>query len=435
MEKKPKQSFWQIWNLSFGFMGVQVCCSMQYANSSTILEILGADLSHLNFFWLAAPLFGLIAHPLVGIRSDRGWSRFGRRIPYIVCAALLSTLTFLLMPNVSTLFAFAPLLIAGVTLFFMDLSLQVSMQPLRAMVGDMLNHDQKTKGYVVQSIIINIGAVIGSLLPFLLTLGGVSDSAPQGVIPNHIRYSYFIAAAIIVITVMITALKTKEYTPEQMAHFNGDTSNTKPKGRSLLQLLRSAPRVMYQLSLVQFFSWGGFVIMWAYLKPAITGVVTSHHSGELLSMGETQSWVGVLSAVYPIAAFALSFLIANLVTKCGRKLIYRSSLLLGALGFGGLYLLHDQYLMLLPMIGIGAAWAGILSMPYSILARAVDAENMGVYMGLFNITVISPQIFLGLCGGLIIEHLCNLNPHNMLLMAAISMLIAALAVSVVKESK
>lgn len=299
---KPKLSFWQIWNLSFGFLGVQIGYSLQNSNTSSIFESLGADVSHLSYFWLAAPLAGMIIQPIIGLFSDGTWTRLGRRIPYILGGSIVSALALALMPNCPRLLAFAPLAMGAFILLFMDLSFNVTMQPFRALVADMLDDRQKTQGYVVQTFLINLGAVIGAILPLIMTQLGVSDEAEPGSVPEHIAYSYYIGGAILLLTVLVTSFKTKEYPPEEFARYNDLKPEPEGPRPGFMTLMRNIPQAMVRLGVTQFFSWAALFLMWTYLKPAITGVVTDHATGEILSAGATQTWVGVLNGTYPIPA-------------------------------------------------------------------------------------------------------------------------------------
>jgi sugar transporter len=431
--KKPNLSFWKIWNLSFGFLGVQIGYSLQNSNTSTIFESLGADVHQLSYFWLAAPIAGLIVQPIVGLFSDGTWTRFGRRIPFIMGGALVSAFALLLMPNAPVLLAFAPLAMGAFILLFMDLSFNVTMQPFRALVADMLNDGQKTTGYVVQTFLINLGAVVGAVLPLLMTWLGVSDEARAGEVSDHIAYSYYIGGAILLITVLVTSFKTKEYPPKEFAEYNDIPQEQAAERPSFVSLIRDIPRVMLQLGVVQFFSWAALFLMWTYLKPAITGVVTDHATGAVLGDGATQTWVGVLNGTYPVPACIASLFIGSIAARYGNKTVYAVSLLLGAVGFAGLCLLHDQYALMLPMIGIGIAWAAILAMPYAILSRAVEPRRMGVYMGIFNFTITVPQIAIGLTGGLIVKYLFASDASAMIALAGVFMLLAAVAVGFVKD--
>lgn len=430
---KPKLSFWQIWNLSFGFLGVQIGYSLQNSNTSSIFESLGADVSHLSYFWLAAPLAGMIIQPIIGLFSDGTWTRLGRRIPYILGGSIVSALALALMPNCPRLLAFAPLAMGAFILLFMDLSFNVTMQPFRALVADMLDDRQKTQGYVVQTFLINLGAVIGAILPLIMTQLGVSDEAEPGIVPEHIAYSYYIGGAILLLTVLVTSFKTKEYPPEEFARYNDLKPEPEGPRPGFMTLMRNIPQAMVRLGVTQFFSWAALFLMWTYLKPAITGVVTDHATGEILSAGATQTWVGVLNGTYPIPACIAALFLGRIAARWGNRPVYAACLLLGAAGFAGLCLLHNQYALMIPMVGIGIAWAGILAMPYAILSRAVEPRHMGVYMGIFNFTITIPQIVIGLTGGAIVKYCFASNAVWMLALAGLFMLLAALSVGFVRE--
>ena len=430
---KPKLSFWQIWNLSFGFLGVQIGYSLQNSNTSSIFESLGADVSHLSYFWLAAPLAGMIIQPIIGLFSDGTWTRLGRRIPYILGGSIVSALALALMPNCPRLLAFAPLAMGAFILLFMDLSFNVTMQPFRALVADMLDDRQKTQGYVVQTFLINLGAVIGAILPLIMTQLGVSDEAEPGSVPEHIAYSYYIGGAILLLTVLVTSFKTKEYPPEEFARYNDLKPEPEGPRPGFMTLMRNIPQAMVRLGVTQYFSWAALFLMWTYLKPAITGVVTDHATGEILSAGATQTWVGVLNGTYPIPACIAALFLGRIAARWGNRPVYAACLLLGAAGFAGLCLLHNQYALMIPMVGIGIAWAGILAMPYAILSRAVEPRHMGVYMGIFNFTITIPQIVIGLTGGAIVKYCFASNAVWMLALAGLFMLLAALSVGFVRE--
>ena len=430
---KPKLSFWQIWNLSFGFLGVQIGYSLQNSNTSSIFESLGADVSHLSYFWLAAPLAGMIIQPIIGLFSDGTWTRLGRRIPYILGGSIVSALALALMPNCPRLLAFAPLAMGAFILLFMDLSFNVTMQPFRALVADMLDDRQKTQGYVVQTFLINLGAVIGAILPLIMTQLGVSDEAEPGSVPEHIAYSYYIGGAILLLTVLVTSFKTREYPPEEFARYNDLKPEPEGPRPGFMTLMRNIPQAMVRLGVTQFFSWAALFLMWTYLKPAITGVVTDHATGEILSAGATQTWVGVLNGTYPILACIAALFLGRIAARWGNRPVYAACLLLGAAGFAGLCLLHNQYALMIPMVGIGIAWAGILAMPYAILSRAVEPRHMGVYMGIFNFTITIPQIVIGLTGGAIVKYCFASNAVWMLALAGLFMLLAALSVGFVHE--
>ena len=360
---------------------------------------------------------------------------FGRRIPYILGGSIISTLALALMPNCPRLLAIAPLAMGAFILLFMDLSFNVTMQPFRALVADMLDDSQKTRGYVVQTFLINLGAVIGAILPLLMTWCGVSDEAAPGTVPSHIAYSYYIGGAILLLTVLVTSFRTREYPPEEFARYNNIHPEEEQTPRpGFITLMRNIPPVMLRLGVTQFFSWAALFLMWTYLKPAITGVVTDHATGELLTTGATQTWVGVLNGTYPIPACIAALFLGRIAARWGNRTVYAGSLLLGAAGFAGLCLLHDQYALMLPMVGIGIAWAGILAMPYAILSRSVEPRHMGVYMGIFNFTITLPQIVIGLSGGAIVKYCFANEAVWMLALAALFMLLAALSVAFVREA-
>lgn len=337
------------------------------------------------------------------------------------------------MPNCPRLLAFAPLAMGAFILLFMDLSFNVTMQPFRALVADMLDDRQKTQGYVVQTFLINLGAVIGAILPLIMTQLGVSDETEPGSVPEHIAYSYYIGGAILLLTVLVTSFKTREYPPEEFACYNDLKPEPEGPRPGFMTLMRNIPQAMVRLGVTQFFSWAALFLMWTYLKPAITGVVTDHATGEILSAGATQTWVGVLNGTYPIPACIAALFLGRIAARWGNRPVYAACLLLGAAGFAGLCLLHNQYALMIPMVGIGIAWAGILAMPYAILSRAVEPRHMGVYMGIFNFTITIPQIVIGLTGGAIVKYCFASNAVWMLALAGLFMLLAALSVGFVRE--
>lgn len=438
MKQKPKLSFWQIWNLSFGFLGVQIGYSLQNSNTSSIFSSLGADTSQLSLFWLAAPVAGMVIQPIVGMLSDDSWNRLGRRKPYILGGAIISTIALMLMPNCPKMLAFAPLLMGALILLFMDLSFNVTMQPFRALVSDMLPDSQKTKGYVVQTFLINLGAVIGGVLPWLMTriLGAmdVDLTTEPGHVPVAICWAYYIGGALLLLSVLVTVFKVREYPPKEFDEYNGITEEQeKAPKESFIKLLGKTPKVMLQLAVTQFFSWGALFIMWTFLFPSINGVVTDG-AGVLLSSEDASNWVGILNAVYPIPACIAALFMTGLAERFGNKPVYGICLLFGAAGFMTLPLLSNQYALMIPMIGIGIAYAAILAMPYSILSKALDARRTGVFMGIFNFTITIPQIVIGAIGGIILKHCFDMNTPMMLVLAGVFMVLAAVSVYFVKET-
>ena len=435
--QKPKLSFWQIWNLSFGFLGVQIGYSLQNSNTSSIFKSLGADTGQLSLFWLAAPIAGMIVQPIIGMLSDDSWTKLGRRRPYIFGGALISTIALMLMPNCPRFLAFAPLIMGAMLLLFMDLSFNVTMQPFRALVSDMLDDSQKTKGYVIQTFLINLGAVIGGVLPWLITkimIGmDVDMTVNPGEVPIAISWAYYIGGALLFISVLVTVFKVKEYPPKEFAEYNGiaDADKNAPK-ENFLQLLGKTPKVMLQLGVTQFFSWGALFIMWTFLFPSIEGVVTNN-AGMALSSTDASNWVGILNAVYPIPACIAAIFMTNIANKFGNKIVYAVCLLFGAIGFCCLPLLHNQFALMIPMIGIGIAYAAILSMPYAILSKALDARRTGVFMGIFNFTITIPQIVIGALGGLILKYFFDMKTPMMLVLAGVFMFLAVVSVYFVKD--
>jgi len=303
--------------------------------------------------------------------------------------------------------AFAPLVMGAIVFLFMDLSFNITMQPFRALVTDMLDDSQKTEGFVVQTFLINLGSIVGALLPLIMTkLFGVSDVATGGEVTKHIAYSYYAGAAILLLTVLVTVFTVKEYPPKEFAEYAENTDSNEPEAqkKSFWQLLKTTPNTMIQLGVTQFFSWAALFLMWNYLKPLISSTFIADG---VVNVGEAQTWTGVLNAVYPVSACVISLMMTGLANKYGNKPVYAATLICGAIGFLTLALTHNKYMMMIPMIFIGIAWAGILAMPYSILARAIDSRASGAYMGIFNFTVTIPQICMGLLGGAIVTLIKN----------------------------
>ncbi len=435
--KKPNLSFWQIWNLSFGFMGVQIGYSLQNGNTSRILSALGANTEHLGFFWLAAPLAGLLVQPIVGLSSDKTWTRLGRRVPFILAGAIVSALAMFFMPNAEYLaYLFAPLFFGAAMLLFMDTSFNVTMQPFRALVGDMVNEDQRNLGYSIQSFLINSGAVVGSLLPFLLTWLGVANIPAEGdkVAPTVI-WSFYLGGAVLLITVLWTSFSTKEYPPKEYEEYNNVTEEEKSH-TSFKSLIQDIPVTMWRLAIVQFFSWFSLFLMWVYTTNGIAENVWNISPGDSrsASFNEAGNWTGVIFAFYSLCAALYSTLIPRLAKLIGRKNTYRWSLILGGLSLLSMVFITDQYVLIGAMVGVGIAWAAILAMPYAILSASLPASRMGVYMGLFNATITIPQICAGLLGGLLLTALGGAS-IMMLGVAGISMILAGISVIFVIEQK
>ena len=439
---KRRLGFLEIWNLSFGYLGVQMGFALQNANASRILSSFGADVHELSWFWIVAPLMGLIVQPIIGHYSDNTWSKFGRRKPYFLLGALLASFGLILMPQAGAFTAIMPALWMGAGfLMIMDASFNIAMEPMRAFVADMLPSDQRTLGYSIQTVIIGLGAVVGSWLPYILSNWfGVSSTATEGEVPFHLILSFIIGAIAIIITVLITIFTTKEYSPEQLEEIK------KSEGRepvieektSLTQIFTdfgNMPKTMKQLGLVQFFTWFALFGMWVYATPAIAHHVynlplTDTHSA---TYNEAGDWVGIIFGVYNGISAIFAFFLPAIALKFGRKTTHAISLICGGLGLISIYFIHDPKLLIISMIGVGIAWASILSMPYAILAGAIPAKKMGVYMGIFNFFICMPQIINALLGGPIVKYFYNDNPIYAIVTSGVALIIAALFVTRVKD--
>lgn len=435
---KPNLSFWQIWNLSFGFLGVQIGYSLQNGNTSRILEALGADVHSIGYFWLAAPLAGLIVQPIIGLSSDKTWTKLGRRIPFIFFGAIVSATAMFFMPNAEYFtYLLPPLAFGAVMLLLMDTSFNVTMQPFRALVGDMVNDEQRNLGFSVQSALINFGAVFGSLLPWILVKIGLSNVPAAGEkVAESVIWSFYIGGAILLGTVLWTVFRTKEYAPKEHAEYNKIDLTTveNKKSENVFKLIENAPKIFWQLGIVQFFSWFALFLMWVYTTRAIANQVWGPTALDAKSIGfnEAGDWTGVMFAFYSGVAAIFSLLIPSIAKSIGRKKTYSFSLFLGGLGLISMFVVEDKNMLLLSISGVGLAWAAILAMPYAMLSGSLPAEKMGVYMGLFNATITIPQITAGLLGSTIIM-LFGGEPMAIIVIAGISMLIAGSAVFFVKE--
>ncbi|MGA9270813.1 MAG: MFS transporter [Lutimonas sp.] len=439
--KKRRLSFWEIWNLSFGFLGIQMGFALQNANASRVLQIFGADVHELSWFWIVAPLTGLIVQPIIGYYSDRTWTRLGRRRPFFLTGALLASAGLILMPNADMFTAFMPALWVGAgMLMIMDASFNIAMEPFRALVADVLPSDQRTLGFSVQTILIGIGAVIGSWLPYVLTNWiGISNTTEPGKVPLSLMLSFIIGAAVLIVSILITVITTKEYSPEEMALMeDAEVEEEKTEEASLLDIFtdfKNMPQTMRQLSWVQFFSWFGLFGMWVFSTPAIAHHVygldlNDTHSNAYQNAGD---WVGILFGVYNAISAIYAFFLPAIAKKLGRKRTHTISLIIGGIGLISIYFAPDQNWLILSMVAIGIAWASILAMPYAILAGSIPAKKMGVYMGIFNFFIVIPQIINALIGGPIVKYLYGGNPIFALVTSGVSFLIAALLVAKVKD--
>ena len=446
MEKR-RLSFWEIWNMSFGFLGIQMGFALQNANASRILQIFGADVHELSWFWIIAPLMGLVVQPIIGHYSDKTWGKFGRRKPFFLVGALLASIGLILMPQAEIFIAFLPALWVGTgMLMIMDASFNIAMEPFRALVGDNLRTDQRTLGFSVQTALIGFGAVIGSWLPYVLTNWfGVSNKNEDGSVPMHLILSFVIGAIILVASILVSIFATKEYSPEELAQFEDEmvhqqtkAADTNPKKSSLLDIFddfRKMPTTMRQLSWVQFFSWFGLFGMWVFTTPAIAhhiyGLpITDSKSEAYQNAGD---WVGVLFGIYNLVSAFYAFALPYIAKKFGRKLTHSISLIIGGFGLISIYFVPNEDWLVLSMIGVGIAWASILSMPYAILAGSISPMKMGVYMGIFNFFIVIPQIINALIGGPLVKYLYNDNAIFALVTSGVSFLIAAVLVVKVQD--
>ena len=436
---KPALSTAQIWNMSMGFLGIQFGFALQNANASRILQNFGADVEHLSWFWLAAPVTGLIVQPIIGHYSDRTWNKLGRRRPYFLTGAILASIALCLMPNSGALASFIPPMFVGAgMLMIMDASINISMEPFRALVGDMLPSEQRTAGFSVQATLIGIGAVVGSFLPYILAEWiGISKVAPAGEVPDNVIFSFYFGAVIFILTIIWTVLKTKEYSPEQLARYNGDDETEEHSGgfMEIFKDFAAMPKTMKQLGIVQFFSWFALFSMWVFSTPAIAQHVygTSINDTSSVAYNDAGNWVGVMFTVYNAVSAVFALILPVIASKIGRKRTHALALLIGAVGFLSIYFIKDPVLLLGAMACVGFAWASILSMPYAILAGAIPAKKMGIYMGIFNFFIVIPQIINGIFGGPMIKRLFDSQAIYALIIAGISLIIAAISVNFVED--
>ena len=421
--------------MSFGFLGIQMGFALQNANASRILQIFGADIHELSWFWLVAPVTGLIVQPIIGYYSDRTWTSLGRRRPFFLTGAILAAIGLVLMPNADWFIAILPSLWVGAgMLFIMDASFNVAMEPFRALVADKLPSDQRTLGFSVQTVLIGIGAVIGSWLPYVLTNWfDISNRAIVGEVPLNLLLSFVIGAAILVGSILVTVITTKEYSPEELEKMDDHVEEPvdEKEKSSLLDIFSDfakMPHTMRQLSWVQFFSWFGLFGMWVFSTPAIAhhiyGLPLSDSSSETYQ--DAGDWVGVLFGVYNAVSAVFAFFLPAIALRIGRKSTHILSLFIGALGMLSIYIMPNEYWLLLSMFAIGIGWASILAMPYAILAGSIPPKKMGVYMGIFNFFIVIPQIVNALVGGLMVKYLYDGNPIYALVTSGIAFLIAAI---------
>ena len=439
-----KLGFWEIWNMSFGFLGIQMGFALQNGNASRILLDYGADVHELSWFWLVAPLTGMIVQPIIGFYSDRTWNRLGRRKPYFLAGTLICCLALVALPNSGAWFqAKSALLIGAGVLMLMDASINVAMEPFRALVADNLPDHQRTYGFTIQTFLIGIGAVVGSWLPWMLhNWMGVSNSNENGGVGDNVIYSFYIGALVFITTILVTIWKTKEYNPEEYQAIHGKVEDEQLGFGQILKDFVKMPATMRQLGLVQFFTWFALFTMWVFTTPALVEHVfqipvdaTGHPIG---ADAEAQAkdagdWVGILFGIYNGISAIYALMLPAIAKRLGRKGTHALSLLAGGISLISIFFIHDKEWLILPMIGIGMAWASILAMPYAILAGSIPSGKMGIYMGIFNFFITLPQIINGIFGGPMVKHLCNGHAIYAIVLGGVFMLSAAVVVVFVKE--
>ena len=486
--QKPQLSFWQIWNMCFGFLGIQFGFALQNANVSRIFQTLGATMDDIPMLWIAAPLTGLIVQPIIGYLSDRTWTGLGRRRPYFLVGAVLASLALFVFPNVPVLW------VAAGMLWVLDASINISMEPFRAFVGDQLSPAQRPAGYAMQSFFIGIGSVVASMLPFLLEKAGVANTAEPGHVPDTVRYAFYAGGVVLLAAIAWTVLRTREYSPEQLAGFDDYRSNEpsrpqplQPVNRNALGIgclliglvsllavwhfgldkqlyilgggiaaygvallasgiasaqgmfatimhdLHSMPTTMRQLAVVQFFSWFALFAMWIYTTAAVTEVHFGSTDTASAAYNEGANWVGVLFAGYNGFAALAAIVIPVMVRQWGLRISHLINTTLGGLGLLSMVWIRDPHMLLLSMVGVGFAWASILSLPYALLSDSVPAEKMGIYMGIFNFFIVIPQLIAASLLGLLLKTFLGGHPINALAIGGISLIIAGLCVLRVRE--
>ncbi len=498
MRTKPKLSFWQIWNMSFGFLGIQFGFALQNANVSRIFETLGAKIEDIPILWIAAPVTGLIIQPIIGHYSDKTWCRWGRRRPYFLIGAIFASLSLFIMPNSPALW------IAAGMLWIMDASINISMEPFRAFVGDMLPSEQRTRGFAMQSFFIGTGAIVASFLPYIMTNWfNIANTAPKGIIPDSVKYSFYLGGAVFILAVLWTVIRTKEYSPKQLEEFaeeseahvdtqviaNADSNyeakkqfktgyistitgliltgilyliNVKPevyifsigitifgliqfvsfsflrksKSNALTSIMtdfNNMPKTMKQLAVVQFFSWFALFAMWIYTTAGVTEHIYHTTDASSALYNEGANWVGIAFGIYNGFAAGFAFLLIYMAKKTNRKITHSISLLIGGLSLASIYLVPNPSWLLLPFVGIGLAWASILSMPYAILTGSLPHNKMGVFMGIFNFFIVIPQILAASVLGFITKTVFHEHAIYALILGGVSMVIAAVLILFVED--
>ena len=433
MKQKPDLSFWSLWNLSFGFFGVQIAYALQSANISRIFRTLGADPHSLSFFWILPPLMGILVQPIVGTLSDRTWTRFGRRIPYLFIGALTAVAVMCLLPNAGSLgLTISMVMLFGLLmLMLLDTSINMAMQPFKMMVGDMVNEKQKGMAYSIQSFLCNAGSVVGFLFPFIFAWIGLNNVAPEGVVPDTVIWSFYVGAAILILCVIYTTLKVKEWPPQEYAEYNPVSEEKKDSGNWFV-LLKKAPSAFWRIGLVQFFSWAAFLYMWTYVVDAVSLTVWNTADSASEAYQVAGNWTGVLYAIQAMGSVVWAALIPRFKNI---KVAYAVSMAIGGVGFALIPFCPGQYMQIIPFLLIGCAWAAQLACPFTLVTNALQGYgHMGAYLGLFNGTICVPQIVAALLGGSILT-LVGSNQAYMMIVSGILLLAGALCVFGINTKK
>ena len=434
MKQKQDLSFWKLWNLSFGFFGVQIAYALQSAKISRMFATLGADPHSLSYFWILPPLMGIVVQPIVGTLSDRTWCRFGRRIPYLFIGSAVAVAVMCLLPNAGSFgMAVSTAMVFGlISLMFLDTSINMAMQPFKMLVGDMLNEKQKSLAYSIQSFLCNSGSLIGYVFPFFFTAIGIANEAPKGVVPDSVIYSFYIGAAILILCVLYTTLTVKEWNPKEYAEYNERKPEAEEQKAGWVELLKNAPSMFWKVGLVQFFCWAAFMYMWTYTNGTIADTVWHTTDVSSAAYQEAGNWVGVLFFWQALGSVVWAMVLPRIK---GEKLAYALSLAIGAAGFAVLPFIADKTLLIVPFLLIGCAWAAMLAMPFAFVTNALEGYgHKGAYLGLFNGTICLPQIVAAAIGGTILSCVGS-HQYNMMLVAAILLVLGAVSVGFIKIKK
>ena len=434
MKQKPNLNFWKLWNLSFGFFGVQIAYALQGANISRIFATLGADPHSLGYFWILPPLMGLLVQPIIGTLSDKTWTRFGRRIPYLFVGAAFAVAVMCLLPNAGSfgLTIGGAMIFGLIALMLLDTSINMAMQPFKMLVGDMVNEKQKARAYSIQSFLCNAGNVVGFVFPYVFAWIGLKNQAPKGVVPDTVIWSFYVGAAILILCVVYTVLKVKEWTPAEYAEYNEAKEEVKEEKADWLTLLKNAPATFWKVGLVQFFCWAGFLYMWNYTPGAISETVWNTTDTSTHAYQEAGNWVGILFAVQAMGSVAWALVLPRFRNT---KVAYAISLMIAGIGFGMVPFIHDQYLLFVPFLLIGAGWAAMLAMPFTFVTNALQGYgHMGAYLGLFNGTICVPQIVAAAISGYLLT-LVGSHQSNMMYVASIFLCLGAFCVSFIRGEK